>query len=267
MTVIKVKIQNHFTTLYNGVLENPKLSFKAKGLWAYCMSRKDDWEFHVSHLATVSEDGRDAIYSALKELEREGLVEKVQERNGGKFKKIDYIIYPYPQEIQKILPLTAFPDTAKPDTANPPLLSTEEEISTERESSSSPPIPSSIDPCPSLYLERMKEMRKKDFSNFSQEDFDEAWDRYLKQPPGIRSVKKYLEVVLQGIVADRLKGKIADDLIESHERQACQKAVYTASYQIVACRDHVEFCSGSNVRQVPYNISDDEWKRQTGWNE
>ena len=137
MSVVKVRIQKDFVVLYNGVLENPRLSFKAKGLWAYCMGRPDNWEFHVSHLATVSSDGRDAIYAALKELEDEGLVHKVQERERGKFKKIDYIIYPYPQEIQKILPLTGFPDTAKPDTENPPLPSIDSLPSIEKESSSS----------------------------------------------------------------------------------------------------------------------------------
>ena len=78
MSVIKVKAQKDFTVLFNVVLENPDLSFKAKGLWAYCMSRPDDWEFHVSHLATVSKEKERAIYAALDELIKAGVVVRTQ---------------------------------------------------------------------------------------------------------------------------------------------------------------------------------------------
>lgn len=112
MSVIKVKTQKDFTVLYNVVLENPKLSFKAKGLWAYCMSRPNDWQFHVSHLATVSKNGVDSVYAALKELIAEGLVQKVQKNEKGKFGPVDYIIYPYPQ-LKESLPRPENPEAVK----------------------------------------------------------------------------------------------------------------------------------------------------------
>lgn len=106
MSVIKVKILKGFTILANAVLENPRLSFKAKGLWAYCMSRPDDWEFHVEHLATVSKEKKRAIYAALEELILEGLVIKSQankkkgERKGQEgFAPVEYTIYPLPQAV------------------------------------------------------------------------------------------------------------------------------------------------------------------------
>lgn len=113
MSVIKVKIQKDFTVVYNRVLENPNLSFKAKGLWAYCMSLPENWQFHVTHLAKVCKDGKNAIYSALKELQKEGLVERCQKREKGIYGPVDYIVYPYPKEIQKILPLTENRDAVK----------------------------------------------------------------------------------------------------------------------------------------------------------
>lgn len=140
MSVVKVRIQKDFTVLYNGVLENPRLSFKAKGLWAYCMSRPDNWQFHVSHLATISKDGTDAVYSALKELEKEGLIEKTQKNEGGSFGPVDYIIYPYPQEIQIILPLRDFPETENPQTENPALTRTDLKPSIEEDIVLSDPL-------------------------------------------------------------------------------------------------------------------------------
>jgi hypothetical protein len=163
MTVVKVQIQKNFTVLFNGVLENPRLSFKAKGLWAFCMSKSEDWQFHVTHLAKVSKEGADAIYSALKELEKEGLVVKSQSNQGGKFGAVDYTIYPYSQEIQKILPLRGFPYTEDPQTENPALPSTDSN-------------------------QVLKDTKKEDTPSKipieSTEIANDLWDRILKINPG-----------------------------------------------------------------------------------
>lgn len=144
MTVLRVRKTENFVILHKGALEDPNLSFKAKGLWAYCLSRPDDWVFHVKHLSTVSQDGEDAVYSAIKELQEAGYIRKIQTQANGRFQKVDYEIYEIPIEIQKILPLRDFPDAVFPDAENPALLSIdpipsiEEEIIS-RPSASPPP--------------------------------------------------------------------------------------------------------------------------------
>lgn len=172
MSVVKVKIQKDFTIVYNGVLENPSLSFKAKGLWAYCMSRPDNWQFHVSHLATVSQDGTDAIYSALKELEKAGLVEKTQSNKGGKFGSVDYIIYPYPKEIQIILPLRDFPQTEDPQTENPALTSTDSKKEMKKEPVCTPtPVGAELD---KIVVVKKKKPDGQEFEVSLQEIFRQA---------------------------------------------------------------------------------------------
>jgi len=199
MSVMRVQIQKGFTILSNSVLENPNLSFKAKGLWAYCMSRPDNWQFHVTHLATISKDGIDAIYSAIKELEKVGLVKKTQINENGSFGPVDYIIYP---EIQIILPQRDFPQTEDPQTENPALTSTESLPSNEKEvvCKSEP----SVDGHTSKILNTIK---KKDFNGketeislehiiqqavlagetWSLEEIREAWDRFVESNEPIRS--------------------------------------------------------------------------------
>lgn len=145
MSVIKVKLLEGFTILSNNVLENPKLSFKAKGLWAYCMSRKETWEFHVSHLSTVSKEGVDAVYSALDELIQEGLVVRHQERKGrgegqgrGTAGKVEYTVYatPQPLDVSKNsnnFSETDFPVPKESVPKNPALTSTDLKTSTDKE--------------------------------------------------------------------------------------------------------------------------------------
>jgi hypothetical protein len=122
MSVIRVSHQKNYVVILNDtVLTDPNLSFKAKGLWAYCMSKPDDWIFNVGHLMTVSKEKRDSVYSAINELVDAGYIKKIQRKEKGKFINYDYEVY----EIKIILPLPGFPDTDKPDTENPPLLSIE----------------------------------------------------------------------------------------------------------------------------------------------
>jgi hypothetical protein len=120
VSVFRIKKTKDFVTIHTGIFKNPDISFKAKGLWAYCMSRPDDWEFHASHLATVSRDGIDAIYTAVHELEKHGYIKKVQPIINGKFQSMDYEVYETPQ-IQIILPQPNFPQTENPQTENPAL--------------------------------------------------------------------------------------------------------------------------------------------------
>ncbi len=120
MGVVRVvKHETKYVIINKTALEDTRLSFKAKGLWAYCMGRPNDWEFKISHLKKVSKDGEDALYSAFKELIELGYCERVQP-NPGKFQSTDYLIYEEP--INKCLPHRDFPDAGKSLAENPALL-------------------------------------------------------------------------------------------------------------------------------------------------
>lgn len=66
-------------------LEDSRLSFKAKGILAYCLSRSDDWKIIVSDLVNRSADGKSAIYSGIDELQKYGYI---TERRINKWKTI-----------------------------------------------------------------------------------------------------------------------------------------------------------------------------------
>lgn len=74
---IVVSRKRGYTIVYNDLLpEDGVLSARAWGLYVYLLGRPDGWECRASHLATVFKEGRDAIYSALKELVAVGLMAK-----------------------------------------------------------------------------------------------------------------------------------------------------------------------------------------------
>ena len=75
-----------FTMVANEVLKDPRLSLKAKGMYAYLFSKPDDWDFSNLRIAREMSDGRHAVLAALNELEGLALLERVKQPNG----RMDY---------------------------------------------------------------------------------------------------------------------------------------------------------------------------------
>lgn len=110
-----------FTVCDNRGLRTKTISLKATGLWALIKSYPPDWEINIEHLTQQKTDGRGSIYAALNELIEAGLVTKTRKRVGGRFGKISYNFYDFPQiqSEQELSPHTGFPDTVLPDTVLP----------------------------------------------------------------------------------------------------------------------------------------------------
>lgn len=77
-----------FAQIKNEVLQDKNLSLKAKGLFAYLYSKPNDWEFSGDRMTSENLDGRKSIYSALKELESAGYLQRIKRPDG----KVDYYV-------------------------------------------------------------------------------------------------------------------------------------------------------------------------------
>lgn len=82
---------DHFTIVPNAWLRDPRLSYKAKGLLAYVASHSAGYRLTVQQMISQSRDGRDAVYSGIKELVQVGYLVRVQIRNDdGTVGEVDY---------------------------------------------------------------------------------------------------------------------------------------------------------------------------------
>ncbi len=103
--IIRVKkCQNNFVMMDKTFLEDTRLSFKAKGILAYLLSKPDNWKVIVGNLVNSSTDGKKAIYSGLKELKDCGYYKKIpiRDENGRKIIRWESTIYEIP-ELPEIL--------------------------------------------------------------------------------------------------------------------------------------------------------------------
>lgn len=70
--------QRDYTVMNNTFLRDNKLSWKAKGLFAYILSLPEDWKIYLNELQTHATDGETSLRSAIKELTDNGYI--VQKR-------------------------------------------------------------------------------------------------------------------------------------------------------------------------------------------
>lgn len=68
---------DHFTQIPNAWLRDNSISFKARGLLAQILSNNPGFELSIRALARMNKEGRDAIRSAIKELEIAGYLVRI----------------------------------------------------------------------------------------------------------------------------------------------------------------------------------------------
>lgn len=108
------KLDVPFAQVANQVLNDPNISLKAKGLFAYIQGKPDDWDFATNRMANESKDGPDSIYSGQKELIENGYLIRKKNGDGTLFMQL---ILPEPNREN---PSQGFSQSAEiPDRENP----------------------------------------------------------------------------------------------------------------------------------------------------
>lgn len=108
--------QNPFVMIDRRPIDNPALSYKAKGILTYLMSRPDGWEVSVADLIHKATDGDDSVRSGLKELRDAGHMKYTKMRERGRITGWLIEVYEVPHaDFQDVaLPDVALPDVEKP---------------------------------------------------------------------------------------------------------------------------------------------------------
>jgi len=140
MSIIKIKKRcNPYVQIDKGCLNDPLLSWQAKGLLCYLLSKPEDWKPSVKEIYGHSTNGRDAVYGIIEELTNSGYIVKEAVKEKGRFVRFEYTVYELPVtspdtasfeqdepltekpevENDATSPLPGFPDTGFPDTGFP----------------------------------------------------------------------------------------------------------------------------------------------------
>lgn len=115
-------VDKHFTIIQNTVLEDTRISWKAKGIFAYLWSKSDDWQYYQKEVSNHSTDGIDSLRKGLRELEINGYLKRTRKRIHGKLQEPIWDLYPVPKPFS---PKSENPMLDKPTQGNPTLPSTD----------------------------------------------------------------------------------------------------------------------------------------------
>jgi hypothetical protein len=114
---VKKDRNNPYTMVHNGFIRDPNLSWKAKGIMLYLLSRPDDWVFHEQEVIRHACDGRDSFRAGVRELQKHLYIRKHQVKEEGKFARTEYEVFERPELfIDSVLVVAGFPSTENPST-------------------------------------------------------------------------------------------------------------------------------------------------------
>jgi len=83
----------NFTQIPNLIIQDERLSWKAKGIYMHLISKPDDWTYYVDEIVKSARDGKEAVQTGLKELEKYGYLVRTDARSkDGKFSGKDYLL-------------------------------------------------------------------------------------------------------------------------------------------------------------------------------
>ena len=127
MAVFRVEKTKDFTIMSNYHLRDKNLSLKAKGLLSQMLSLPEEWDYTLAGLAHINKESKDAIRTAILELEKTGYLTRHQTTTeGGRFGCNEYVIRERPvlHEPSPENPLTVNSQTESTTLENPTQLNT-----------------------------------------------------------------------------------------------------------------------------------------------
>lgn len=121
--------ENPYFLMRRDTAQDARLSYEARGVLAYLLSKPSDWRVVVSDLERVG-CKRDKVYKLLRELREAGYMQRVAVRDQGKYIGMEYHVHE--------APFTEIPETVLPDTVFPTLQSKEKKQKKEKKTNTSP---------------------------------------------------------------------------------------------------------------------------------
>lgn len=81
MTTIRVAKRQRFTTIDRRAVNDDRLSFRARGILVWLLDKPDDWRCNSDTIARAGGEGREAVRTALRELEEHGYLIRNKRRD------------------------------------------------------------------------------------------------------------------------------------------------------------------------------------------
>lgn len=124
--IFRAKQKTNFTIVPNKTINDDTLSLRSRGLLLYLLSKPDNWNVNLEHLAKVCNEGKSAIRGSLNELIESGYIKRQPLRNdSGRMAGYQYDVYDTKRSTVVRKTDDGKPASGKPDAGNRTLISTD----------------------------------------------------------------------------------------------------------------------------------------------
>lgn len=96
MTTLRIARRQQFVRLDSRAVNDPSLSYRSLGVLTWLLEKPDDWTVRAESIAAAKKEGRDAIRTALRELEAAGYLVRNKYRDGDGVWRSESVIYESP---------------------------------------------------------------------------------------------------------------------------------------------------------------------------
>lgn len=97
MTTLRIARRRQFVRLDSRAVNDTRLSYRARGVLAWLLEKPDDWTVNAEAISAKGKEGRDAIRTALGELEQAGyLVRRKWRGDDGQWRS-EAVVYEHPE--------------------------------------------------------------------------------------------------------------------------------------------------------------------------
>jgi len=111
--------ENPYAQINKQALQDPNLTWKAKGLLAYLLSLPDDWQVRPREIKKHANNGLTTVYTCLKELARHGyLTEKrIKQPDSNLWGEIEYTVHEIPSLVPSVISSVQVSEIPKTETS------------------------------------------------------------------------------------------------------------------------------------------------------
>lgn len=132
--IIRVAHRPRYTAVANETVEDARLTWEARGLLFFLLSKPDHWQVNREHLAKQAPNGETVVRRVLRELQTLGYLERVRVNGPDGKLQWEAVVYEHPPTIGG-KPTSGEPTCGEPTGGQQPLLVTTEVATTDRATS------------------------------------------------------------------------------------------------------------------------------------
>jgi hypothetical protein len=80
-SILRTHRNKNYKNISCTAIDDKELSFRAKGIHTYLITRPDNWKFNKTQIQEMSSEGRDAFHTAMEELKNRGYLRITPRKN------------------------------------------------------------------------------------------------------------------------------------------------------------------------------------------